>query len=164
VSTATCDFRFSLQDEYADAKLVGKLAKRGISNRALTISGHVTMSHKDISRPAFIAAVDDKIRTRMRSYLERHAPRAGDLVILDMEPDGIAPRQLGKFVNDTDWPELIAAYRQRIRIARQELEETGTPDLKLGLYQVIVPDEQGRQSAAFKRRLCGYVKAGELGM
>jgi hypothetical protein len=37
VSRATCDFRFTLQDEYAAAGLVDDLAELGVSNQAVTI-------------------------------------------------------------------------------------------------------------------------------
>jgi len=165
VSTATCDIRFSLQDEYADLSLVGQLADRGISDQAVTISGYATVSEKDITSGEFIDASVDEIRTRLKKYLEKHAPRANDLVILDMEPDGIAPRQLGQFVKDTKLPQpLIEAYRRRIRIARQELRRTRTPGLKLGLYQVIVPDGKGHNSDGFEKRMRGYVAASEQGM
>jgi hypothetical protein len=165
VSTATCDFRFSLQNEYADAGLVDDLKDRGISNRAVTISGHATMSEEEIERQDFVDAGTDEIRTRLEEYLARHEdlPRAGDFVILDMEPDGCAPRRLGDFADDT-LRDLIAAYRRRIRLARQELRKTRKPGLKLGLYQVIVPDGKGQASDEFKRSMRGYVKAGEQGM
>jgi hypothetical protein len=165
VSTTTCDFRFSLQDDYAGVSLVDDLAELGISNQAVTFSGRATMGEKEISRPDFIAAGTDEIRTRLKRYLEGHEPRAGDLVILDMEPEGFAPRQLGEFADDEQLlRDLIAAYRRRLRVARQELRKTRKPGLKLGLYQVIVPDGKGRQSAEFLRRMRGYVAAGEQGM
>jgi len=62
--------------------------------------------------------VRDEIRTSLKRYLKQHAPRADDLLVIDMEPDGIAPRQLGAFVKDTKLPQSpIEAYRRRIRIA-----------------------------------------------
>jgi hypothetical protein len=100
VSTATCDFRFSLQDDYAGVSLVDDLAELGISNRAVTISGRATMSEKEIERPDFIGAGTDEIGARLKRYLESHEPRAGDLVILDMEPQAIAPLHLGEFAED----------------------------------------------------------------
>jgi hypothetical protein len=123
------------------------------------------MSEKEIDRRDFIAAGTDEIRTRLKRYLEGHEPRAGDLVILDMEPEGFAPRQLGEFADEKQLlRELIAAYRRRIRVARQELRKSKRPGLKLGLYQVIVPDGKGLKSEEFRRRMCGYVEAGEQGM
>jgi hypothetical protein len=56
VPTATCDFRFSLQNRHADDTFVDELAEFGISNRAVTISGRATMSEKGISRADFIDA------------------------------------------------------------------------------------------------------------
>src|SRR4029450_1371204 len=50
------------------------------------------------------------------------------------------------------------------RIARQELRKTRKPGLKLGLYQVIVPDGKGQESDEVKRSMRGYVKGGEQGM
>jgi hypothetical protein len=165
VSTATCDFRFSLQDDYAGVGLVDDLAELGISNQAVTVSGRATMAEKEIDRQDFIGAGTDVIRTRLKRYLERHEPRAGDLAILDMEPEGFAPRHLGEFADEKPLlRDLIAAYRRRIRVARQELRKTRKPGLKLGLYQVIVPDGKGRQSEEFTRRMRGYVEAGEQGM
>jgi hypothetical protein len=165
VSTATCDFRFSLQDDYAGVGLVDDLAELGISNQAVTVSGRATMAEKEIDRQDFIGAGTDEIRTRLKRYLERHEPRAGDLAILDMEPEGFAPRHLGEFADEKPLlRDLIAAYRRRIRVARQELRKTRKPGLKLGLYQVIVPDGKGRQSEEFTRRMRGYVEAGEQGM
>ena len=98
MSTATCDFRFSLQNRYAGVSLVNGLAELGIPNQAVTISGHATMSEREISKEDFIAASVEEIRTRLKRHLEKHEPRAGDLMILDMEPKGIAPVRLGEFV------------------------------------------------------------------
>jgi hypothetical protein len=44
------------------------------------------------------------------------------------------------------------------------LRQTKLPGLKLGLYQVIVPDGKGRPSDAFERRMEGYCEAGRQGM
>jgi hypothetical protein len=163
VSTATCDFRFSLQNRYAQDSLVDELADFGISNRAVTISGRATMSEKDISRTDFIGAKAGEIRTKLEDFLEEHdLPRDNDLVILDMEPKDIAPRHLGEFENDKKLQRaLIAAYRRRIRVARQVMRQT--KGLKLGLYQVIVPDGKGR-STAIEKSMRGYREAGEQGM
>jgi hypothetical protein len=167
MATATCDFRFSLQNRYAEDSLVNALKKLGISNQAVTFSGRATLGEREISKEDFIGASVEEIRTRLKSYLEEHEPRAGDLVILDMEPQGIAPVRLGEFTEDKNKKllrDLIAAYRRRIRVARQELRKTRKPGLKLGLYQVIVPDGKGEESEEFKRRMRGYVEAGEQGM
>ena len=164
--TATCDIRFSLQNRYAEPNLVNELGQFGISNRAVTISGRATMSEKEISRTDFIGAKDEEIRSKLTDFLEEHElPRENDLVILDMEPEKIAPRHLGEFENDKKLQrDLIAAYRRRIRVARQVLRQTRRPGLKLGLYQVIVPDGKGRPSAEFDQRMRGYLAAGEQGM
>lgn len=166
MSTATCDFRFSLQNRYAEASLVDALVNLGISNRAVTISGRATRSEKDISRTDFISAKAEEIRTKLTDFLEEHQlPRDNDLVILDMEPKEIAPRHLGEFENDKKLQRaLIAAYRRRIRVARQVLRQTKRPGLKLGLYQVIVPDGKGRSSPEFQQSMRGYREAGEEGM
>jgi hypothetical protein len=166
VSTATCDIRFSLQNRYAEDGLVNLLTKLGISNRAVTISGRATRSEKEISRTDFIGANAEEIRTRLTDFLEKHAlPCDNDLVILDMEPEDIAPRHLGEFEDDKKLQRaLIASYRRRIRVARQVLRQTKRPGLKLGLYQVIVPDGKGRSSAEFEQRMRGYREAGEQGM
>jgi hypothetical protein len=82
-----------------------------------------------------------------------------------LEPREIAPRHLGAFEDDKKLQRaLIAAYRRRIRVARQVLRQTKRPGLKLGLYQVIVPDGKGRSSAEFEQRMRGYREAGEQGM
>jgi hypothetical protein len=166
VSTATCDIRFSLQNRYGETSLVNELAHFGISNRAVTISGRATRSEKEISRTDFIGAKAEEIRTKLTDFLEEHElPRDNDLVIVDMEPEEIAPRHLGEFENDKKLQgALIAAYRRRIRVARQVLRQTKRPGLKLGLYQVIVPDGKGRSSAEFEQRMRGYLEAGEEGM
>jgi hypothetical protein len=168
MSTATCDFRFSLQNRYAEDSLVNALTKLGISNRAVTISGRATRSEREISKEDFIGAKVEEIRTRLTNFLDEHElPRDNDLVILDMEPQGFAPVRLGEFAEDKNKKllrDLIAAYRRRIRVARQELRKTRKPGLKLGLYQVIVPDGKGQQSEEFKRRMRGYAEAGEQGM
>jgi hypothetical protein len=164
---ATCDIRFSLQDRYANQKLEAALTNRGISNRAVTISGHATMSEREIGEPEFVGAHAAEIRTRLTKYLEKHEtiPRAHDLVILDMEPEGIAPLDLGTFeAEPLRQRKLISAYAQRIRVARQVFRRTKVPGLRLGLYQIIVPDGKGKSSKKFEMRMCGYVEAGKQGM
>jgi hypothetical protein len=163
MSIATCDIRFSLQNRYAETSLVNELAQFGISNRAVTISGRATRSENEISKTDFIGAKNEEIRSKLTDFLEEHElPRDNDLVILDMEPKEIAPRHLGEFENDKKLQRaLIAAYLRRIHVARQVLRQTKRPGLKLGLYQVIVPDGKGLPSAGFEQRMCGYLEAGE---
>lgn len=155
MSTATCDFRFSLQNRYAEDSLVDKLTNLGISNCAVTISGSATLSERDIERGDFIGAKPEEIRTKLTDFLEEHElPRGNDLVILDMEPKGIAPVRLGEFTNDVPvLRDLVAAYRRRIRVARQVLRQTKRPGLKLALYQVIVPDGKGQSTSEFDQRM-----------
>jgi hypothetical protein len=164
VSTATCDIRFSLQNRYAEDSLVTALAELGISNRAVTISGRATKSENEITKEEFLRADAETIRTALAKFLKKHdLPRANDLVILDMEPRQIAPRDLGEF-EGKEQRDLIAAYRRRIRVARQVLRRTELPGLRLGMYQVIVPDGKGRASDEFERRMSGYLEAGRRGM
>jgi hypothetical protein len=161
--TATCDIRFSLQNRYARGGLANALPKLGMSNRAITFGGSATMSEKEISADDFVAADDDAIRTRLKRYLARHTVRAGDLVILDMEPGCVAPRHLGKFKGEQQ-DALIAAYRLRIQVARQELQQPPFSGIQLAMYQVIVPDGKGRSGAGFDERMSGYRAAGDQGM
>ena len=164
MAPATCDFRFSLQNRYAAESLVDALDPLGISNGAVTISGRATMSEKLISEEDFVGASVGDIRKTLKEFLEKHElPRADDLVILDMEPQDFAPRLLGEFEGKRQ-RDLIAAYRRRIEVARQVFEDTNLPGVRIGLYQVIVPDGRGRLSHVFARRLCGYLAAGKQGM
>ena len=73
------------------------------------------------------------------------------------------PGHLGDF-EGAELASLIHAYRERIHIARQEVPATQVPRLRLGLYQVIVPDGKGRDSSGFQRRMTGYREAGHQGM
>jgi hypothetical protein len=166
MATATCDIRFSLQNSYASDDLVDALDPLGVSNAAVTISGRALRSEKDISIDRFLAADVEAIRTQFARYLDSNRlPRPGDLVILDLEPQGFAPWALGTFVEKPkELRELVAAYRRRIRVARQELRRRKLPGLQLGLYQVIVPDGRGLPSDEFEQRMCGYREAGRLGM
>jgi hypothetical protein len=160
---ATCDIRFSLQNRYARQGLVDALAELGVSNGAVTLSGRATMSETEISKEDFVGATPRQIRTRLKGFLENNeVPRADELVILDMEPQEFAPRQLGDF-EGKEQRELIAAYRKRIQVAREVLQES-KPGLRIGLYQVIAPDGKGRLSEGFARRLCGYIAAGKQRM
>jgi hypothetical protein len=166
MATATCDIRFSLQNSYASDDLVSALDPLGVSNAAVTISGYALSSEKEISIESFLAADTEAIRARFARYLEANRlPRPGDLVILDLEPQGFAPRALGEFVErKKELRELVAAYRRRIRVAEQELRERKLPGVQLGLYQVIAPHGQGESSDEFEQRMCGYREAGHLGM
>jgi hypothetical protein len=164
VSTATGDIRFSLQNRYAANSLVTALAELGVSNAAVTISGRALKAEKEITKDEFIGTDGETICTSLSEFLEKHElPRADDLVILDMEPKEIAPRNLGDFERKQQ-RDLIAAYRRRIRVARQVLRRTKLPGLRVGLYQVIVPDGKGRSSDAFARLMSGYIEAGRQGM
>jgi hypothetical protein len=163
-TTATCDIRFSLQNRYASDDLATTLTSLGVSNSAVTISGRATKSEKEITKEEFLGANAKAIRTRLTRFLSEHElPRDHDLVILDMEPNLIAPRHLGDF-EGAEQRDLIAAYRRRIREAKQVLRRTGREGLRLGMYQVIVPDGRGRTTDEFEQRMAGYVEAGRRGM
>jgi hypothetical protein len=153
-ATATCDIRFSLQNAYAGDDLVNALDERGISNAAVTMSGRALCSEKNISIERFLGAKVESIRTRFARYLEANqVPRPGDLVILDLEPSGFAPRALGAFVErPKELRKLVAAYRRRIKVARQKL------------HRPKLPGGQGQSSDEFEKRMCGYREAGRLGM
>lgn len=160
----TCDIRFSLQNRYADDRLARELAEFGISNGAVTVSGRATRGEKEISQEEFLQADREEIRTTLTDFLSVHdLPRANDLVVLDMEPRGFAPRALGEFGGQQQ-RHLIAAYRRRIGVARQVLRRSDVPGLRLGMYQVIVPDGKGQPTEDFERRMCGYLEAGRQGM
>jgi hypothetical protein len=162
MSTATCDFRFSLQNRYADPSLVDGVDLLGVTNDAVTISGRAMMGEKTISKEEFIAAKGPAIRALLKSFLKKHAlPRPNSLVILDMEPEGFAPRALGQF-DGAELKQLVRAYALRIHVAGQVLRKDA--GVKVGLYQVIVPDGKGELSEQFASSLCGYIAAGRLGM
>ena len=129
MSTATCDIRFSLQSRYAETSLVNELAQFGILNRSVTISGRATRSEKEISRTDFIGANAEEIRSKLTDFLAEHElPRDNDLVILDMEPGEIAPRDLGEFESDKKLQRaLIGAYRRRIRVADRCCDRPSVP-------------------------------------
>lgn len=161
---ATCDFRFSLQNRYAGQRIAAGLSGLHVSTHAVTLSGRATKSEAEITKDDFIGANARAIRAELTKFLDVHQlPQANDLVILDMEPRGFAPRQLGDF-EGTEQLDLITAYSRRISAARQVLAETGLGGLRLGMYQVIVPDGRGRISAGFQRRMSGYLQAGSQGM
>ena len=163
---ATCDLRFSLQNRYASARLVKSLASLGVSNEAVTVSGRALRSEAEISRAEFLAVGVESIRSRFVEFLDEHRlPRPDSLLVLDLEPRGFAPRQLGDFeADDKLQRKLIDAYRRRIRVARQELRQREVSGVRLGLYQVIVPDGRGANSEGFERRMRGYRVAGDQGM
>lgn len=165
MATATCDFRFSLQNEYADDdRLLAALKELKISNQVVTVSGRATRSEKEISRQEFVDADAGSIQRRLTNFLEEHdLPRPDDLVILDMEPRGFSPRALGTFYG-REQRELIDAYRLRIRVARQVLRRMKLSGVKLALYQVIVPEGKGRRTEEFEERIEGYEEAGRQGM
>jgi hypothetical protein len=103
-------------------------------------------------------------------------PGRNHLVVLDMEPryeytdpnDGkvktksFSPARLGEY-DDLLQEELIKAYIRRIIVARRFVQENW-PTVKLGLYQVIRPMNKGERNGEFKKRMLGYVRAGQLGM
>ena len=160
---ATCDFRFSLQNRYATERFATALTALKVSNDAVTLSGRATRSETEISQEEFVDADVPAIRAALTKFLTVHTlPRANSLVILDMEPRGFAPRQLGDF-EGSEQRDLIAAYRRRIKVARQVLRQT-EPGVRVGMYQVIVPDGRGRNSKGFQRRMAGYREAGRQGM
>ncbi len=162
--TATCDFRFSLQNEHASDRLVAALEELGISNRVVTISGRATSSGTEIGMDEFIGADAESIRTTLSRFLDRRGlPRPGDLVILDMEPHGFSPSHLGEYEGKQQ-RDLIDAYRRRIRVARQVLRQRKVRGVELALYQVIVPDSKGGMNDAFRQRMAGYEEAGRRGM
>jgi hypothetical protein len=160
----TGDLRFSLQNRHADDRLAGELDAIGVSNRAVTLSGRATRSENEITIEDFLSADDGAIRERLKRFLIEHDPlRADDLVILDMEPRGFSPRALGQFEGKLQ-RDLIAAYRRRVHVAREVFRRSGVPGLRVGLYQVVVPDGRGRPTDGFERRLRGYLEAGRQGM
>ena len=161
---ATCDFRFSLQNRYAGARLVTGLADLNVSNDAVTLSGRATRSEVEITQEQFVEADLPSIRDALTRFLATHElPRANSLVILDMEPRGFSPLNLGDF-EGSEQADLIAAYRRRIKAARQVLRRTGPAGVRLGMYQVIVPDGRGRNTARYQRQMAGYLEAGCQGM
>jgi hypothetical protein len=163
VSIATCDFRFSLQNRYASASLVTRLAPLGVTNDVITVGGYAMLAGKTTGRQAFVSASRRDIRKALKTYRTTLGPlRPDTLVILDMEPKKVAPRNLGEF-GGADLRELVRAYVQRIEIARQEFLDH-EPSVRIGLYQVIVPDGRGQLTEEFAKRLCGSIAAGRLGM
>jgi hypothetical protein len=163
---ATCDLRFSLQNRYASARLSGSLAALGVSSDAVTVSGRALRSEAEVDQAEFLAASGESIRGRFVQFLDEHRlPRDHSLLVLDLEPRGFAPRQLGDFEADRKLQHrLIDAYRRRIRAARQVVRQREVSGVRLGLYQVIVPDGRGASSEGFEQRMRGYRTAGDRGM
>ena len=164
----TCDIRFSLQGAYASDELATDLRAFGIENTVVTTHGFALNAAKDTPESAFVDTSADavaEIRNRFTRYLERRAlPRPSDLIILDMEPEGFSPRDIGSLADRERRDAVIGGYRQRIRTARAVLLDRNMPDVKLGMYQVIVPDGKGRPTDAFGARMGGYDDAGRRGM
>jgi hypothetical protein len=161
---ATCDFRFSLQGRYASGRLVQQLAERGISNAAITVPGRATFSDNKISRDDFVNTKGKDVRKRLDRFLcELDAPRDGDVVVLDMEPRDISPRQLGNY-RGAELKALVKAYRLRIDVVREALSDKQRSDVQLAMYQVIVPHGRGQSGSGFETRMRGYRAAGAQGM
>jgi hypothetical protein len=160
----TCDLRFSLQNRYVGDRLAVDLDRSRISSRSVTVSGVALRAGKTVTLEEFVGADVPALRASFTRFLARHElPRAEDLVVLDLEPSDVAPRHLGTF-SGREQRDHIAAYRRRVRVARQVLREAGLPGLRLALYQVIVPDGRGEPTEAFEERMRGYSTAGEQGM
>ena len=49
-------------------------------------------------------------------------------------------------------------------MAREVLLTKDAPDVKLGLYQVILPERRGEMTDDFRNRMSGYCYAGRRGM
>jgi hypothetical protein len=164
----TCDIRFSLQGAYASDELATGLRALGIENTVVTIHGFALNAAKDVPESEFVDASVDalaEIRNRFTRYLEGRAlPRPADLIILDMEPAGFSPRDIGSLADSVRRDAVIGGYRQRIGTARAVLLDRNLPDVKIGLYQIIVPDGRGRPTDAFAARMGGYDYAGRRGM
>jgi hypothetical protein len=163
---ATCEIRFSLHNRYAGTDLASNLVPLGISTNAVTISGAAVMGGNEITTlDEFVDAKFCAIYDRLTAFLTKHQLdlRPGSLVLLDIEPPMMAPRHLGDY-RGQQLKRLIAGYRRRIDVAREVLEDTGVPGLRLGLYQVIVPDPRGLCSEGFEQRMRGYLEAGRQGM
>jgi hypothetical protein len=164
--TATCDIRFSLQNRYCGLSLAERLTRRGISNDAVTLSGAAVIGGEQVAtleefaEPKFCDIYEKLTVFLIRNDLQLHAD---SLVILDIEPPAMAPRHLGDYSGE-ELERLIRGYRRRIDVAREVLEETGLPGLKLGLYQVIAPTPQGLNTEAFEERMWGYIEAGRQRM
>jgi hypothetical protein len=166
----TCDLRFSLQGTYASGDLAMDLGALGVANTVVTAHGSALKAGKNVTESEFVKVSDDEIaviRESFENYLDgRSLPhRPTDLIILDMEPAECSPRHIGSFETDSQrQADLIRGYRRRIGAARAVLLDKDMPDIKLGMYQVIVPDGQGRLTDGFRERMRGYCQAGHTGM
>ena len=161
----TCDIRFSLQGAYVSDDLADDLRLLGIDDTVVTINGSALDAPKEIEEADFADVSDAalaRIRNRFTAYLERgELPRGStDLFILDIE-GAVAPAHIGGLDGKDA---VIEGYKARIREARAVLRTRNLPDVKLGLYQVIVPDGRGRVTDGFRLRMSGYDYAGWRGM
>jgi hypothetical protein len=162
-----CDVRFSLQGAYVSDDLADDLALLGIDDTVVTINGSALNAPKEIGEAEFVDVSDAalaRIRNRFTAYLEgRGLPRGtNDLFILDIEGT-VAPRHIGGLDQERR-DAVIEGYKARIREARDVLRMRNVPAVKLGLYQVIVPDGRGRVTDEFSLRMSGYDYAGWRGM
>ncbi len=164
----TYDLRFSIQRRYAETDLTDF----GITNNVVTIPGSALEAPKVISVSDFFSTDETTIREQLMGYLRRQGIdfNTEDLMVLDIEPGeednserhSFAPKDIGneRWDDDDTRRQIIEGYKTRIRVAREVL-----PKAKLGLYQVIAPDGQGRENIdAFSKRIAGYRQAGALGM
>jgi hypothetical protein len=163
----TCDIRFSLQGAYVSDDLADDLRLLGIDDTVVTINGSALNASKEIEEPDFVDVSDAalaRIRNRFTAYLEgRELPRGStDLFILDIE-GAVSPTHIGGLDQERQHA-VIEGYKARIREARDVLRTRNVPDVKLGLYQVIVPDGRGRVTDEFRIRMSGYDYAGRRGM
>lgn len=165
----TCDIRFSLQGKYVSPGLADALRPLGIANTVATINGSALAAPNTVTEEEFTDRSDAalaEIRNRFTNYVEaedRRLLRGGaDLFILDIE-GMVSPVQIG--LGDLVDPDaVILGYIERIRIAREVLLEHDAPEVKLGLYQVIVPDGKGEVTDKFGDSMDGYRLAGQNGM
>lgn len=163
----TCDIRFSLQGAYVSDDLADDLRLLGIDDTVVTINGSALNAPKEIEEADFVDVSDAalaRIRNRFTAYLEqRELPRGStDLFILDIEGE-VSPSHIGGLDRERQ-NAVIEGYKARIREARDVLRKRSVPDVKLGLYQVIVPDGRGLVTDDFGLRMCGYDYAGRHGM
>jgi hypothetical protein len=163
----TCDIRFSLQGAYVSPDLADDLRPLGIDDTVVTLNGSALNASKEVEEAEFVDVTDaalTAIRNRFTRYLQsRGLPRSStDLFIVDIE-GAVAPAQLGA-MDETRRHAVIQGYKERIRVARDVLRTRDVPDVKLGLYQVIVPDGRGLVTDKFRTQMCGYDAAGRCGM
>lgn len=141
--------------------LVG-LGDLGVTTNVWTMGGFALEVKKGDTVDQFLEYSESQIRSKLKSYLKKYQdlkPKTKDLVILDMESPA-APSGFGKPENRYRIDAIIKAYRTRIRIARQELDEA-----KLALYGVIVPEAQGDPNKKiFRDRMEGYRIAADSGL